>query len=57
MTDGPAGLVLPGTPLLLPGADPREPGRMARLRARVVALLRESPVWVLPVPGPRCRRH
>ena len=52
MTDGPAGLVLPGTPLLLPGVDPREPGRMARLRARVVALLRESPVWVLPVPGP-----
>lgn len=52
MSDGRAGLVIPGTPLLLPGADPREPGRMTRLRACVVSLLQESPVWVLPVPAP-----
>lgn len=51
MADGPAGLVVPGTPLLLPGVDPREPGRMAHLRAHVVALLREAPDWVLPVPA------
>lgn len=50
MADGPAGLVVPGTPLLLPGVDPREPGRMAVLRAHVGALLRTSPDWVLPVP-------
>src|SRR5690606_22853274 len=49
MADDLAGLIVPGTPLLVPGVDRREPPELAHLRDRIADLLRESDTWVVPL--------
>lgn len=49
MADDLAGLIVPGTPLLVPGVDRREPPELTHLRDRIADLLRESDTWVVPL--------
>lgn len=44
-------LVLPGTPLLLPGVDAGEPAEMRQLRDDLLTRLADGAQWHLPVPA------
>lgn len=46
-------LILPGTPLLLSGVDPREPLELQRFRAVVHRLLGRAQTWRVTIPGGR----
>ena len=46
-------LLLPGTPLLLSGVDPREPQELQRFRAVLHRLLGRARTWRVTIPGRR----